>query len=61
MLDVSRKVTSLDKPGRRRGETELGDAAGPGDEPPPEEEVEVSLRDEAVRAVEQSYRSASAR
>ena len=53
LRDVARKVTSLERPVGDDGETELGELL-PGDEPPPEEEVEVALRDETVRAVVQS-------
>jgi RNA polymerase primary sigma factor len=48
--EVARKVTSLERPVSGDGEGELGDLL-PGREPPPEEEVEVTLRDEAVREV----------
>jgi RNA polymerase primary sigma factor len=48
--EVARKVTSLERPVGDDGEGELGDLL-PGREPPPEEEVEVTLRDEAVREV----------
>jgi RNA polymerase primary sigma factor len=50
LRDVSRTVTSLERPVGEDGETELGDLLA-GREPPPEEEVEVTLREEAVRAV----------
>jgi RNA polymerase primary sigma factor len=50
LLDVPRKVTSLEKRLGDDGDTELGDLL-PGHEPAPEEEVEVSLREQAVRAV----------
>ena len=53
LSDVARKVTSLDRPVGDDGETALGELL-PGDEPPPEEEVEVALRDETVRAVVES-------
>jgi RNA polymerase primary sigma factor len=50
MRDVARKVTSLERPLGDDGEGDLGDLL-PGREPPPEEEVEVTLRDQAVREV----------
>jgi RNA polymerase primary sigma factor len=50
LQDVARRVTSLERPVSEEGETELG-ALLPGREPSPEEEVEVSLRDQAVREV----------
>lgn len=50
LRDVARKVTSLERPLGTEGDTELGDLL-PGSEPSPEEEVEISLRDQAVRAV----------
>jgi RNA polymerase primary sigma factor len=50
LRDVARRVTSLDRPVGDESETELGDLL-PGREPSPEEEVEVSLRDQAVRQV----------
>ena len=50
MQDMARTVTSLDRPIGEEGETELG-ALLPGTEPGVEEEVVVSLRDEAVRSV----------
>jgi RNA polymerase primary sigma factor len=53
LRDVARKVTSLERPVGDEGETELGSLL-PGDDLPPEEEVEVALRDETVRAVVQS-------
>jgi RNA polymerase primary sigma factor len=48
--EVARKVTSLERPLGDDGESELGDLL-PGREPPPEEEVEVALRDDTVRQV----------
>jgi RNA polymerase primary sigma factor len=48
--EVSRQVTSLDRPVGEEGETELGDLL-PGREPPPSEEVELALTQQAVRAV----------
>jgi RNA polymerase primary sigma factor len=47
---VARKVTSLERPLGTEGDTELGELL-PGREPSPEEEVEISLRDQAVRQV----------
>jgi RNA polymerase primary sigma factor len=50
--DVARTVTSLDRPVGEQGETALGDLVESGD-PDPEEEVEVSLVEEALhRTVE---------
>jgi RNA polymerase primary sigma factor len=53
LRDVARTVTSLERPVGEEGDTELGDLL-PAGEPPPEEEVEVALRDETVRAIVQS-------
>jgi RNA polymerase primary sigma factor len=50
LRDVARKVTSLERPLGDEGETELGELM-PAREPAPEEEVEVVLREEAVRSV----------
>jgi RNA polymerase primary sigma factor len=50
LRDVARKVTSLERPLGTEGETELGELL-PGREPSPEEEVEVTLREQAVREV----------
>jgi RNA polymerase primary sigma factor len=50
LRDVARKVTSLERPLGTEGDTELGDLL-PGREPSPEEEVEVSLREQAVREI----------
>jgi RNA polymerase primary sigma factor len=51
LRDVARRVTSLDRPVGDDGEgADLGDLL-PGRDPSPEEEVEVSLRDQAVREV----------
>ncbi len=50
LRDVARKVTSLERPLGDEGETELGELL-PGRDPAPEEEVEVALREEAVREV----------
>jgi RNA polymerase primary sigma factor len=48
--EVSRQVTSLERPVGEEGDTELGDLL-PGESPPPGEEVELSLTQDAVRAV----------
>jgi RNA polymerase primary sigma factor len=50
LRDVTRTVTSLDRPVGDDGEAGLGDLL-PADGAPIEEEVEVTLRDETVRAV----------
>src|SRR3954452_8576476 len=50
LRDVARKVTSLERPLGTEGDTELGELL-PGREPSPEEEVEISLRNQAVREV----------
>jgi RNA polymerase primary sigma factor len=50
LADVARKVTSLERPVGEDGETELG-ALLPARDPTPEEQVELSLREEAVRSV----------
>ncbi|HEX7299607.1 MAG TPA: sigma-70 family RNA polymerase sigma factor [Solirubrobacteraceae bacterium] len=50
LCDVARKVTSLERPAGDDSETELG-ALLPADEPSTEEQVEVTLREQAVRAV----------
>jgi RNA polymerase primary sigma factor len=50
LRDVARKVTSLERPLGTEGDAELGELL-PGREPAPEEEVEVVLREEAVREV----------
>ena len=47
--DAARTITSLDRPVGEEGDTSLGDLLESGDEGP-EEEVEVSLREEALRA-----------
>src|SRR4051812_14079968 len=47
--DTQRTVTSLDRPVGEEGETSFGDLL-PSDEPEPEEEVEVSLRQAALRS-----------
>jgi len=46
--DMARTVTSLDRPIGEEGEASFGDLL-PGDEPAPEEQVVVSLREQAVR------------
>jgi RNA polymerase primary sigma factor len=46
--EAARTVTSLDKPVGEQEETGLGDLL-PSDERPPDEEVEISLREEALR------------
>ncbi len=51
VLDVrsaARAVTSIDKPVGKEGDTTLGELVS-GDEPPPEEELTISLRREAVQ------------
>jgi RNA polymerase primary sigma factor len=48
--EVSRQVTSLERPVGDDGESELGDLL-PGSEPAPDQEVELALEQEAVRAV----------
>jgi RNA polymerase primary sigma factor len=48
LRDAARAVTSLDRPVGEEGETSFGDLMA-SDEPDPEEEVEVSLRAEALR------------
>ena len=48
--EVARQVTSLERPVGEEGESELGELL-PGREPPPDEEVELALTQEAVRAV----------
>jgi RNA polymerase primary sigma factor len=50
MRDVARTVTSLEKPIGDEGESQLGDVL-PSGGPAPDEEVEVSLRADTVRAV----------
>jgi RNA polymerase primary sigma factor len=50
LRDLARTVTSLEKPVGDDGDSELG-ALLASDEPAPDEEVEVTLRQEAVRAV----------
>jgi RNA polymerase primary sigma factor len=50
LRDVARKVTSLERPLGEEGDTELGELL-PGREPAPEEEVQVTLREETVRDV----------
>jgi len=53
MRDVARKVTSLERPLGEDGESELGDLL-PGEESPPDEEVELALAQETVRHVVRS-------
>ncbi|HEX8075071.1 MAG TPA: sigma-70 family RNA polymerase sigma factor [Thermoleophilaceae bacterium] len=48
LREAARTVTSLDKPVGEE-ETALGDLL-PGDRPPPEEEVELTLREDAIRS-----------
>jgi RNA polymerase primary sigma factor len=48
MADLTRTVTSLDRPIGEEGSTALGDVLGD-DRPGPAEEVEVALRDDALR------------
>jgi RNA polymerase primary sigma factor len=50
MRELARTVTSLEKPVGDDGSAELGELL-PGGDPSPEEEVEVTLREDAVRAV----------
>jgi RNA polymerase primary sigma factor len=50
LRDVARRVTSFERPLRDDGETELGDLL-PGEEPPPEEEVQLAFAQETVRQV----------
>jgi RNA polymerase primary sigma factor len=47
--EVMRTITSLERPVGEEGETELGDLL-PSSEPEPHSEVEIGLRDQAVRA-----------
>jgi RNA polymerase primary sigma factor len=48
--EVARQVTSLERPVGEEGDTELGDLL-PGSDPAPDEEVELALEQETVRAV----------
>jgi RNA polymerase primary sigma factor len=48
MIDVSRVVTSLDRPVGESEETSFGELVA-GDSPAPDEEVEISLTEQAVR------------
>jgi RNA polymerase primary sigma factor len=48
MLDISRVVTSLDRPVGESEESTFGELVA-GDSPPPDEEVAISLTEEAVR------------
>jgi RNA polymerase primary sigma factor len=50
LRELARTVTSLERPVGEEGETELGDLLA-SDRPAPEEEVEVTLREDAVRRV----------
>jgi RNA polymerase primary sigma factor len=50
LQDVPRKVTSLERPLGTEGDTELGELL-PGSEPGVDEEVEITLREQAVRDV----------
>jgi RNA polymerase primary sigma factor len=50
MREIARTVTSLEKPVGDDSAAEFGDLL-PGGDPSPEEEVEVTLREDAVRAV----------
>jgi RNA polymerase primary sigma factor len=53
LRDAARAVTSLDRPVGEEGETAFGDLL-PSDSPEPEEEVDISLRSEALmRALDQ--------
>jgi RNA polymerase primary sigma factor len=47
--EVTRAITSLDRPVGEEGETGLGELL-PSEERPPEEEVEIGLREETLRA-----------
>jgi RNA polymerase sigma factor (sigma-70 family) len=47
-MEAARAVTSLDRPLGTEGDTSIGELTA-GDEAPPEEEVEVSLRQDALR------------
>jgi RNA polymerase primary sigma factor len=51
--DVARAVTSLERPVGEEGDTELGDLLA-SEEPEPSEEVEIGLREEAVRSALQN-------
>ncbi len=48
IIDVSRVVTSLDLPVGEEGDTSLGDLM-PGEEPPPDEAVHVTMRQDLVK------------
>jgi RNA polymerase primary sigma factor len=48
VMEAARAVTSLDRPLGTEGDTSIGELTA-GDEAPPEEEVEVSLRQDALR------------
>src|SRR3954453_23239920 len=47
LRDIARKVASLERPAGAESETELGSLL-PSDEPSPDEQVELSLREQAV-------------
>jgi DNA-directed RNA polymerase sigma subunit (sigma70/sigma32) len=49
IIDVSRVVTSLDLPVGEEGDTSLGDLM-PGEEPPIDEAVHVTMRQDLVKA-----------
>jgi RNA polymerase primary sigma factor len=49
VADVARTITSLDRPVGEEGDSSYGDLL-PSDEPAPEEEVDVSLREESLRS-----------
>ena len=48
MRELARTITNLDRPVGEEGDTSFGELI-PSDAPEPEEEVEVSLREETVR------------
>ena len=48
MQEAARAVTSLDRPVGTEGDTSLGELVS-GEDAPPEEELEVSLRQDALR------------
>jgi RNA polymerase primary sigma factor len=50
LSDIARKVTSLDRPVGEDSDTEMG-ALLPADDLPPEEQLEITFREQAVRAV----------
>ncbi len=49
VADVARTITSLDRPVGEEGDTSYGELL-PSDEPAPEEEVSLSLREESLRS-----------